>query len=242
MSTSGVLEQLTTRLRAEGLGVTCRLALRRAGQAVWLHELHVWLFMRLDEPRPRPPLLPGLVVRRLGNDPARTWSDEGAFNVAAVAALGVNVNSAIDRLHRGHQLFVAFDDADRPAGLVWAFLGECPTVVAAGGWLPLPAGTVNVEDSVVAAEQRGRGLAPGLYNQVFEQLAGQGVESVVGKIEVGNTANLRACAKVGWPGVAIIELVKVGGWRRVRVIPCSPRSTTWLAEAINEHNQHHRRR
>lgn len=208
------------KLRREGVRTTGRTAAARLVQQVWLQETHVWLLMGLDEPRPRPVLAPHLRVAQVPGE-----------QVGVVAQLAVSVAAAQERVARGHQLFGVFD-GPRLLAVVWAFLGEAPTVITATGWLPLPVGHANVEDTVVAPELRGHGIAPALYSMVFDDLRDQGCTSAVGKISIDNAANRRACAKLGWTEVAVVELQRVLGWRSVTVRSLSTgRDITWLAVA-----------
>lgn len=207
-------------LRREGLRATTRTAATRLAQQVWLREAHVWLLMGLDEPRPRPVLAPHLRVTRVPDE-----------QVGVVAQLGVRVAVAKQRVERGHQLFAVLDEV-RLVAVVWGFLGEAPTVLVPSGWLPLPPGHVNVEDTVVAPHSRGQGIAPAFYSIVFDDLRDQGLTSAVGKISVDNAANRRACAKLGWTEVAIVDLRRVLGRRHVVVRPLDTnRDTTWLTAA-----------
>lgn len=208
------------KLRREGVRATARTAATLLAQRVWLREEHVWLLMGLDEPRPRPVLAPHLRVARVRDD-----------QVGAVAQLGVSVAAARARLDRGHQLFGVLDGS-RLVAVVWGFLGEAPTVMVPSGWLRLPAGHVNVEDTVVARELRGQGVAPAFYSVVFDDVRDQGCSWVVGKIKTENAANRRACAKLGWTEVAVVQLRRVLGRRTVTVRSLGTgRDISWLTAA-----------
>lgn len=178
MSTSpawAIGNRLARKVRRDGMGGTFRTLMHRAAEAAWLHETHVWLLMDLTEPRPRPALPQELRFRHL--TPAE---------VTLVADLDVSVPLSRERLARGHQLFATFDDW-RLVAVLWVFVGEAPTIVSPTGWVPLPAGYANPEDTVVAPDQRGRGIAPGMYSRIFDHLSRQGFSHVVGKIPVENT-------------------------------------------------------
>lgn len=219
------VRQLTTRLRSDGLAATARAVGRLLADQCWLRESHVWLLMPLHGSRPRPELPRQLTSARVA-----------ATQISIVARLGISVSSSMQRLERGHQLFAVFD-GERPIGVMWAFLGEAPTVASASGWLPLPPGYVNVEDTVVAPDQRGLGIAPALYSRVFDDVMAQGYTHVVGKIPVSNTANRRACAKTGWTEFATVDLLKVLRWRRVAVRPVSNPDVEWLARVAQLHSR-----
>ena len=213
-------ERLARKVRRDGVAGTVRTVAHRAAEAAWLRETHVWLVMGLDEDRPRPSLPAGLQFRQLQ-----------AAEVTLVADLGVDVTGSRERLRRGHQLFATFDDG-RLIAVMWAFVGEAPTIVHATGYISLPAGHANPEDTVVAPDQRGRGIAPGMYSRVFDELSRQGFSHVVGKIPVANTANRRACSKVGWHEFAVIDLRRLFGRRRVTVRPVHGADVGWLAAAV----------
>lgn len=214
----GRARRVVAKLRQDGLRPTATAAARRLGHQVWLRESHVWLLMGLDEPRPSPSLAPDLHFVRVPDQ-----------DVGSVAQLGASVPTAVQRLARGHQLF-ATRVGSRTVGLVWAFLGEAPTVVVPTGWLPLPDGYVNVEDMLVAPDQRGKGIAPAQYGLTFDDLRQQGFTHVVGKVPVDNAANRRACAKLGWSEVAVVDLLRVPGRRRVTVQDLgTDRDLSWLA-------------
>lgn len=222
-STRGPAHRLVVKVRQEGLRPTVAAAARRLRHAVWLRESHVWLLIGLDEPRPRPRLAPDLHFVRVPDQ-----------DVDSVAQLGASVATAGRRLARGHQLFATRQGA-RTVGVVWAFLGEAPTVVMPTGWLPLPDGYVNVEDTLVAPDQRGKGIAPAQYSLTFDDLRDKGFTHVVGKVPVDNVANRRACAKLGWTEVAVVDLLRVLGWRRVSVRALGTgRDVSWLAAAATD--------
>lgn len=215
----GRWRRLSAMVQREGLRHTAAALARRAGQEVYLRESHVWLLMRLDEPRPRPVLAQSLRFTRLTPRQA-----------CLVGQLGGSVAVAEQRFDRGHQLFAVFEE-DRLGALGWAFFGEAPTSVSRTGWIPLPPGYVNLEDTVVAPALRGMGVAPAFYSLTFDDLRNQGCTHVVGKIQVRNSANRRACAKLGWREFAVVHLFKLLGLRRVGVRPVSSPDVEWLAGA-----------
>ncbi|MCB1040845.1 MAG: GNAT family N-acetyltransferase [Acidimicrobiales bacterium] len=52
--------------------------------------------------------------------------------------------------------------------------------------------------ALVAADQRGRGIGVGVYEQVFARLRERGITNYRGSIEFGNEASVRMCAALGF--------------------------------------------
>lgn len=183
-------------------------AKQQASRIPYLHERHVWY--RLDLPRTAapPPLPEGMYLQHAGRDELpllRPLETVGQFEAQC-------------RLSAGADLWLVRDRSVAACSF-WIFWDQSPVLAAARGWMPLPEGTVCLEDSVTAPAYRGRGLAPAGWARVAAQLAEQGVSSIITKIEEQNAPSRRAVEKIGFREMAIMDLERVWMMRHVQVDP-----------------------
>lgn len=222
-----LLARLPRYLRRHGVRPTLWRVRDKLVALVYLHEVHVWSTLGLAEDRPRPALPPGYVMHRAG-----------VAELPELEDLGVDPAQSRKRLATGAELWVIRHD-DRLVYSGWVFHGYVPTVAAASGAVPLPAGMANPEDMVTAPEHRGRGLASAAYALIFDDLARDGrASTIIGKVPEDNRANRRALEKSGWREFAVVDFRRLG-WRRratVRPVPGGGDDerarADWLAGAL----------
>lgn len=210
------------RMRQDGLRPVLRRAVEEVVPRIWLHEVHVWYVIRLDQERPRPPLPQGCTLQRATADdlPLLEQLPEP------------DVTGARRRMAEGHELWLVMEDG-RPKFRVWTFYGEAPVYAARGGVLPLRPDVVNLEDAMTAHEARGRGLAASGYAAVFDVIATDGRgPTVIGKPPRDNVANRRAMEKAGFTAVAEMTFRRTGPRQQVRVVPFGESIEAWLAASL----------
>lgn len=123
--------------------------------------------------------------------------------------------SSLRRLVRGEaELWIARNGGIAVAS-VWAFRGRTPVLAAPGGWLRLPAGHACLQDAVTAPPYRGQRIAADLWMRVAENLAADGVQTVLLQIGEDNRAAVRAAEKAGFRPLATMVLQR--RWLRARV-------------------------
>ena len=173
----------------------------------YLREEHLWYQLDLDDSRPRRDLPEEVrLVRAQASD------------VGAVEALGQEPAQALQRLEAGNDLWLVFD-GDDPLFACYTFRQATPVMAAAHGTLNLPPGAACLEDSVAAPAARGRGIAPGAWTLIGDELARDGFAALVTKIETANIASRKAVEKVGFREVAVMEHQRVAMRRRTAVRP-----------------------
>ncbi len=172
--------------------------------------------------RPKPPLAPGLTLRR-GN----------ASDLPLLGGLDtVAPDEGLDRIRGGNDLWLVLE-GDRLLFSCWIFRGQTPVIAAPGGLLPLPAGTVCQEDSVTATAARGRGIAPAAWAAIADALAEEGERRVIRKVEAANCASRRAGAKVGFKPVALMRFRRLGPMSRTTVEVLDGELGSFLAEHLD---------
>jgi GNAT superfamily N-acetyltransferase len=199
------------------------LAWETARHCVYLRERHLWYALDLHESRPSVALPDGFTLTR-----ARK------ADLALLEGLPtIGRSEGARRLADGADLWLVLD-GDQAAFACWIFRERTPVLAARGGWLPLPAGTVCLEDSVTAAAYRGRGLAPAAWSAIAAQLSHENIAIMLTKVAEENAASRRAVEKAGFQSTAIMSLRRVGGRSRVDVSPCHPGSVfAFLAAALS---------
>jgi ribosomal protein S18 acetylase RimI-like enzyme len=197
------------------------IARRIASRTLYMRETHLWYELDLarhvaHEPEPdievveaTPELLPA--VQRI--QPARDEVRQ-------------------QRLAQGARLWAAIVD-DELAFVCWTFFNETPVLVARGGSLPLPEGVGCLEDSVVAPEFRGRGIAPAVWRVLSARLLQDGVDSLITKVAVENVSSCRAVVKAGFEEVAATSAVRIGPRLRVDVHATRTGSGPHLAQRLS---------
>ncbi|MEA2332866.1 MAG: hypothetical protein QOH58_3004 [Thermoleophilaceae bacterium] len=202
-----MIRKVRERLRSEGVRATAGLALRRLRNRAYLREQHVWYQCDLDEQRPRRELPPPVTLVRAT-----------LANVDAVGQLGQSVEEARERLEAGNDVWLALDRGE-PVFVCAAFHHATPVMAASTGTLALPRGAACIEDSFTLAAARGRGIGPGAWTLICDQLEQAGYTAVVSKIETANTASRRAVEKVGFRPVAVMSHRRVARLRYTAVEP-----------------------
>ncbi len=195
-------------LQRHGLMGCARKALslmhRAAGSMPYLRECHVWYRLDLRRDRPRVELPAGF-----------QFAQAGAEDLPLLERLETNGRwEALRRLEAGASLWIV-REGERAAFSCWTFQHHTPVLAARGGWLMLPPGSVCMEDSVTAADYRGRGIAPAAWTGVADAMARLGIKTIVGKVKEENAASRHALEKIGFQAVATMEFERV--WLRARV-------------------------
>ena len=196
--------RLWNRVRRDGPGATARVAAHRIRKLAYLREEHVWYQCDLDE-RPR---------RDLPDEVRFVRADES--QVEALALLGRDPDEARECLAGGNDVWFVFD-GDQPLFACFTYRHSAPVMAASQGTLPLPPGTACLEDSVTSPAARGRGIAPGAWTLIGDELARAGFTKLVTKIETANTPSRKAVEKVGYRPVAVMQHQRVGRRRRTAV-------------------------
>jgi RimJ/RimL family protein N-acetyltransferase len=201
-----MIARLARRLRTDGLGGTVREIGRRLRRMAYLREEHTWWQQDLPD-RPRFDLAEGLRFVHA------TSADAGA-----VAELGQDPQTALDRLSEGNDLWLVFD-GDQPLFACYTFRQTAPVMAASGGELNLPDGAACLEDSLASPAARGRGIAPATWTLVGDKLREEGFRALVTKIETSNKSSNRAVEKVGFRPIALMEHERVVMRRHTAVKP-----------------------
>jgi RimJ/RimL family protein N-acetyltransferase len=200
-----VISRLYQRLRREGPATTAREVWQRLRKLAYLREEHLWYQLDLDDSRPR---------RELPEDVRLVHAT--ASDVAAVGELGQDVEQARNRLAAGNDIWLVFD-GDEPLFACYTFRHATPVMAAAHGQLALPPGAACLEDSIAAPAARGRGIAPGAWTLVGDELARAGYTALVTKVETANAPSRKAVEKVGFRPVAVMQHQRVAMRRRTAV-------------------------
>ena len=216
------IERALIAIRRHGLRDAFARAARRLARRVDAHERHTWYELDLGTERPRPALAEGLLLR-LAEEP----------DLARVAALPEATTVPVMRRLRaaGHQLWIV-DGSGALGFACWIFRAHAPVAAARGRWIDLPESVVCLEDSLTAPEVRGRGIAPGAWCALADQLRGEGVRTLVTKAEQWNEPSHRALAKAGFRETAQMTLDRRWGRSRVTVTPLNGGTGPLLAELI----------
>lgn len=188
-----MIARLWDRLRRDGLRATAGAVLRRVRKYVYLHEEHVWYQCDLNGERPRRELPPE--ARLVHAEPPQ---------LDALEQLGQSSDEALERLEQGNDIWMVLDGSE-PLFSCCTFRRVAPVSAAPHGTLTLPEGAACLEDSVTSVAARGRGIAPGAWTLICDELQQDGFTSLVTKIETDNTASRRAVEKVGFRPVAVMK-------------------------------------
>jgi RimJ/RimL family protein N-acetyltransferase len=202
-----VISRLLQRVRRDGFAVTGREVLRRVRKVAYLSEEHLWYQLDLDDSRPR---------RELPEDVRLVRAQ--ASDAAAVEALGQEPAQALRRLEEGNDLWLVFD-GEEPLFACYTFRQTTPAMAASHGTLTLPPGAACLEDSVAAPAARGRGIAPGAWTMIGDELIKDGFTALVTKVETSNIPSRKAVEKVGFREVAVMDYQRVAMRRRTAVRP-----------------------
>jgi GNAT superfamily N-acetyltransferase len=195
------------RLRSDGLPATVRALAHRLRKLAYVSEEHVWYQCDLDETRPR---------RDLPQEVRLVRAE--LSQVGNVARLGQDPEEARRRIEEGNDAWLVVD-GDEPLFACYSFRHSAPVLAASHGKLTLPPGAACIEDSVAAPAARGRGIGPGAWTLIGDELSRDGFTALVTKIETANTPSRRAAEKVGFRPVAVMHHQRTGVRRRTAVRP-----------------------
>lgn len=191
-----------------GLQRVARVTQRRFRNIPRIREVHVWYALALTEQRPRLTLPEGFECRRAGTTELpllQPLETVGFFEAQARLAIGA-------------ELWLICH-AGRAACAFWIFRRGTPVRAARGGWLELPADTVCLEDSITAAEYRGRGLICAGWRQMAEAQTQAGMRTVLTKVVEDNLPSRRAVEKAGFQPIARMTFERVWLVPHVRLAP-----------------------
>jgi RimJ/RimL family protein N-acetyltransferase len=172
----------------------------------------IWYRLDVADPaRPRRELAPEFVLRR--------GTRQDADRLGALPAddsVNKPTPELIDARLRGGATLWVVDDGDRAAFACWTFAGAAP-VWGAKGELVLPGDTALLEDSLASPHVRGRGVAPGAWTAVADNLRDDGYAAMMTKVDARNTPSRRAVEKAGFRPVGVMSVRSRLGLRRIRV-------------------------
>jgi hypothetical protein len=180
-----------------------RRLIGRAAAKVYRHRVYRMSWSPADQPAVDIPLPEGFaLVRGTEND------------LPLLEQMGAGFDRAADFLAAGHRLWL-LTDGERLAFSAWTFMETAPSDGPRTGWMVLPEGTVNQEDSNAHPDFRGKGLAVVASQLIAAELLREGAATrVVTAILDTNTASRRAAAKSVWREFAVIDIKKFGLLRR----------------------------
>lgn len=171
-----------------------------------LSESHVWYQLDTTGPRPKPPLVPEVTLRR-GSEADLPLLEE-------LPAVPVWEGRAL--IEAGNELWLALEDG-RALFSCWIFHARTPVVAAPEGSLPLADRMVCLEDSLVSSAARGRGIAPAAWAAIADILASEGERQIITKVGVDNKPSRRAVEKAGFEPVALMHFNRLGPRSRTRI-------------------------
>jgi ribosomal protein S18 acetylase RimI-like enzyme len=199
------LTRVRSAVREEGAAGVAR----RVSQKAVLREQHIWYSLDLNGERPRRPLPEGFDLH------LATAADAGSVaqlpNQPAIDEVRTRIDDSAD--------VYMVREAGKPAFACTIFRERTPTVAARGGWLELPDDTVCLEDSGTSPDFRGRGVAPGAWSTIADDLAERGFKIMLTKVAVDNEPSRKAVVKAGFAEAADMRLRRIGPFRRVALSP-----------------------
>ena len=207
------MDTLKRALQRHGVIKCCSLAIAEALRwlvnHLYLHERHVWFLLpthSLKEVR----LAGGMVLQPAAEPQVDRLSEEGLCGRRVAA----------NYLRHGGQPWVVMD-GQRAAFCCWIFTHQMPVVAVRGGWQALPVATACLEDSVTAADYRGRGIAPAAWLGIASILKESGIHNLITKVEEENMASQRAVLKAGFHEIAVMDYRRISLWRYKMIKPLS---------------------
>jgi len=203
-----MVERALRYVRDHGVGATARVAAGELRGRLYLDEIHVWYGLDLTSLPEGRPIPEGLrLVRATDAD------------VPMYVALGqASEASTRERLGSGGALWIV-TDGTVAAFACWTFERGTPVEAARGGTLRLPETCVCLEDSVTSPDFRGRGVAPGAWSAIAQQLRDEGFTLMITKVGLENAPSRRAVTKAGFVEFAVMRYRRRGPQRRVEVWP-----------------------
>jgi hypothetical protein len=178
----------------------------RAAAPFYRHQLFRWYWAEVDQPTGD------------SGDQALPDGFELVHGTEAdlplLAQVGADFDRARDFLAAGHRLWLV-RKGDTLAFSAWTFLGSAPSGAARTGWLALPEGTANQEDTNTHPDFRGQGLVGAASRQIAAELVREcGIRRGVAFMLEDNAPSRRAAAKSGSREFAVVDLKKFGFLRR----------------------------
>lgn len=193
------LARLRRGVRRYGVGGSVRRIATIARDCVYDRRTHVWYELPLTGDRSRRELAPGLMLVQAT-----------AQHVPMLEALwAIDPAEAYRRLASEGTLWLVLE-GETPAFSCWTFVGRTPIRAVAGGWLPLPAGTVCLEESMTAEAFRGRGIAPAAWSAIAERLEAEPFSRLVTAVEEENVASRKAVEKIGFRQIGLMHSSRHG--------------------------------
>lgn len=187
---------------------------------VYLHEEHVWYQCDLNGDRPR---------RELPQETRLVHAELPELD--ALDRLGQSIDEALERLDGGNDVWMVLDGSE-PLFSCCTFRRVAPVAAASHGTLALPDGAACLEDSITSAAARGRGIAPGAWTLICDELREDGFTTLVTKIETDNAASRRAVEKVGFREIAVMDHRRLAMHSRTAVRPLGNGLGGELAERL----------
>jgi hypothetical protein len=180
-----------------------RRVVARAAQPFYRHRVYRWSWSPIDHPAPGKSLPEGFALTRAT-----------AEDLPLLEQMGADFDRAREFLAAGHALWLV-RDGSRVAFSAWTFMGAAPTDAPRTGWMLLPEGTVNQEDSNTHVDFRGQGLAGVASQAIHAELLRSGEATrLITAILDSNTASRRAASKTSWREFAVVDVKKFGLLRR----------------------------
>jgi len=216
-SVAGLAQGALYELRQQGPRALLNKRWTRIRMQFSLDETHVWYELKLNEPRPRPALPPGMRLVR------------GGFEELPVLRQLPNISdvTARRRLAAGDGLWLVLD-GEKLAFACWVFHDAAETPAAPGGRITLPRGIVFVEDSITSPAYRGKAIAPAAWASIGDSLAEAGNTSLITKVEGTNQAVIQAMKKSGILEIATVHYTRNGPFRRTFVEARPDANAEWL--------------
>jgi len=197
------VERVRAAIERRGVLGLAQESLTRAVHGVHRHEQHIWYDLRVAD-----------VPAVSSFDAPLQLCLASPDQLSLTEAVGRSALDARVWHGRGHHLWLVLDGAT-VAFACWIFRGRTPVHAARGGWLALPEDTVCLEHSITAPAYRGLGIAPRAWMQIANHLAGEGLATMITKVETDNVASRKAVGKAGFREIATQRFDRVG--RRVSV-------------------------
>jgi hypothetical protein len=136
--------------------------------------------------------------------------EAGEADLPLLRQLDADFPRAPEFLAAGHRLWI-IHNGDELAFSVWTFIDRAPTAASRTGWIALPPGVVNVEDTNAHPDRRGRGLAAAAWGRLVGQLAREGSAThMVSAFLDTNHVSRAVAARSGWREFAVTDVTKVG--------------------------------
>lgn len=180
-----------------------RRVVARAVAPVYRHRVYRWSWSPADQPALAKSLPEGFALTRATAD-----------DLPLLEQMGADFDRARDFLAAGHALWLV-RNGSRVAFSAWTFMDAAPTDAPRTGWMLLPDGTVNQEDSNTHVDFRGQGIAPLASQLIAAELLRSGEATrVITAILDSNTASRRAASKTCWREFAVVDVKKFGLLRR----------------------------